>query len=91
MSLSTDRDPNPKLVTDTPVQRTELDRNTVRWVILGLLFLVTGFLGLPLLWVSKSFTPSEKVIWSVINILYTSTLIAITAAICWWAFRPLFA
>jgi hypothetical protein len=91
MSSSTESDSTPKLVTNTPVPRSELDRTTIRWIILCVLFFVTGFLGLPVLWVSKSFSLTEKIIWSVVNIVYTSTLIAITAAICWWAFRPLFA
>ncbi|MFN7893175.1 MAG: hypothetical protein ACK5OC_22965 [Pirellula sp.] len=67
-----------------------LDRQTTRIVMFVVLFGVTGFLGLPALWISKSFTPSEKIFWSIINTIYTSVLIGITAAICWWSYRQIF-
>lgn len=63
-----------------------LDRQTSRVLVFVTLFGVTGFLGLPLLWFSRSFSRREKIIWSLINILYTLALIAITAAICWWSY-----
>jgi len=56
-----------------------------RILIFAMLFGVTGFLGLPILWMSPSFSRLEKFFWSVVNILYTSGLIAICIAICWWA------
>jgi Mg2+ and Co2+ transporter CorA len=58
--------------------------------VLAILFFVTGFLGLPLLWMSPAFSRLEKVIWSLINILYTSVLIAVCIAICWWSYRQVF-
>ncbi len=58
-----------------------------RRLIFVLLFAVTGFLGLPILWMSPSFSRLEKVFWSVVNILYTSILIAICVAICYWAWN----
>jgi hypothetical protein len=67
-----------------------LDRRTTRIVMFVVLFGVTGFLGLPALWISKSFTPSEKVFWSIINTIYTLVLIGITAAICWWSYTQIF-
>jgi hypothetical protein len=67
-----------------------LDRRTTRIVMFVVLFGVTGFLGLPALWISKSFTPSEKIFWSIINTIYTLILIGITAAICWWSYRQIF-
>ncbi len=57
-----------------------------RLLILVLLFAVTGFLGLPILWLSPSFSRLEKYVWSVVNILYTSAFIALCLAICWWAY-----
>lgn len=66
-----------------------LDAGTTRTVIFILLFGVTGFLGLPLLWFSKSFTPAEKLLWSVINVVYTLTLIGLTALICWWSYTQI--
>lgn len=51
-----------------------------RPLIFGMLFGVTGALGLPLLWTSPVFTRKEKWLWSLINILYTLGLIAIAVA-----------
>jgi hypothetical protein len=53
--------------------------------VLLLLFLVTGFLGLPLLWMSRGFSPRMKVVWSIVNTIYTLLLIGCTVGILWWA------
>jgi len=58
-----------------------------RLLIFVLIFAVTGFLGLPILWMSPSFSRFEKYFWSVVNILYTSILMAICVAICFWAWN----
>ncbi len=71
-------------------QENDRDRKTARFLILAMLFLVTGFLGLPVLWLSKSFSLTEKLVWSVLNTIYTCALIAVTVAICVWALRPFF-
>ena len=87
-------------VTDTPVtpshgtnaQRTSRPRSeweqlvSNRKVILAMLFLVTGALGLPLLWLSPAFNATEKVIWSLVNLVYTLMLIGLCVAICYWAY-----
>ena len=57
-----------------------------RKVILAMLFLVTGALGLPLLWLSPAFNATEKVIWSLVNLVYTLMLIGLCVAICYWAY-----
>lgn len=57
-----------------------------RKVILLMLFFVTGALGLPLLWLSPAFNATEKVAWSLVNILYTLMLIGLCLAICFWAY-----
>lgn len=51
-----------------------------RPLILGVLFGVTGAIGLPLLWFSPSFTSKEKWLWSLVNILYTLLLVGLAAA-----------
>jgi hypothetical protein len=61
-----------------------------RKTVLAILFFVTGFLGLPLLWLSPAFSNLEKWVWSFINIVYTSALIAGTVAICWWSYKRIF-
>jgi len=56
----------------TDVRPSLLDRP---WFIIGLLFLVTAILGLPLLWVSRGFTRPWKVMLSVAVTLYTAVLL----------------
>lgn len=60
-----------------------------RAAILGLLFCVTGFLGIPFLWKSPKFSRTEKIVWSVVVTIYTLALIAIAAAICWWSYTQI--
>ena len=61
----------------TNAQRTSRPRSeweqlvSNRKVILAMLFFVTGALGLPLLWLSPAFNATEKVIWSLVNLVYT--------------------
>ncbi len=57
-----------------------------RPAILALLFFVTGFFGIPLLWMSDSFSRTEKIAWSIVVSVYTLLLIGATVAICWWAY-----
>jgi hypothetical protein len=55
------------------------------WAVLFLLFAVTGFLGIPVLWMSRGFTTTMKVVLSIVITIYTLALIGCTAAILWWA------
>jgi uncharacterized membrane protein YbhN (UPF0104 family) len=61
-----------------------------RFAVLGVLFLVTGFLGLPLLWMNKKFSNTERIVWSIVVIIYTCALIAFVGWIIWWAYRRIF-
>jgi hypothetical protein len=76
----------------TNAQRTSRPRSeweqlvSNRKVILAMLFFVTGALGLPLLWLSPAFNATEKVIWSLVNLVYTLMLIGLCVAICYWAY-----
>ncbi|MCU0708419.1 MAG: hypothetical protein MUF23_09020 [Pirellula sp.] len=58
-----------------------------RTTIFCLLFGATGFLGLPLLWMSPVFSRTEKILWSVINTLYTLALIGLAAWVCYWCYQ----
>jgi hypothetical protein len=60
-----------------------------RLAMFGMLFCVTGFLGLPFLWMSPKFTHAEKMVWSVVVVIYTLILIGITMAICWWSYSQI--
>lgn len=55
-------------------------------LMIGLLFFVTGALGLPLLWVSPAFSRRGKWWLSIVVTLYTIALIALTVGIVWWAY-----
>jgi hypothetical protein len=57
--------------------------------ILLLLFCVTGFLGLPLLWMSHAFSTTEKVVWSVVNSIFTLVLIGLCMGVCYWCYLQL--
>ncbi len=58
-----------------------------RWVVLVLLFGVTGVLGLPVLWLSRGFSRSEKWFWSFVVTVYTCLLIAVAVYSCWLAWQ----
>jgi hypothetical protein len=47
---------------------------------------MTGVLGLPLLWISHVFTVGEKVLWTILNTLYTLMLIGLAAGVCYWCY-----
>lgn len=58
--------------------------------VLAILFGVTGFLGLPLLWMNRRFSDGERVFWAIANIIYTSGLIYLAFRICLWSYRQIF-
>ena len=58
-----------------------------RGATLGILFLVTGALGIPLLWMSPHFTQRERLFWSVIVLIYTITLLAVAGGVMWWLYK----
>ena len=57
--------------------------------VLAVLFFVTGFLGLPLLWLSPLFSNAERWIWATINTIYTCTLVWIVFKICMWSWTQI--
>ena len=61
-----------------------------RLAVIGVLFGVTGFLGIPLLWMNKRFSNSERVFWAILVTIYTLILIYIAWAICAWSYRQIF-
>ena len=58
-------------------------------LVLSCLFLVTGFLGLPLLWMNRGFSGAERIFWSVIVTIYTLILIAIVGIVLVWVYRQI--
>lgn len=57
--------------------------------VLACLFLVTGFLGLPLLWMNRRFSTTERLLWAIVVIIYTLALIAFVVGIVLWCYRQI--
>jgi hypothetical protein len=77
----------PKLPDSKPSAWREVVDNP--WVVLALLFLVMGFLGLPILWASRGFSRRAKVWLSLVVIVYTLALIGCTGAVLWWSYQSI--
>jgi len=60
-----------------------------RLAVLGVLFLMTGFLGLPLLWMNPRFSNMERWLWAVIVTIYTCILIALAGWIVMWSWNSI--
>ncbi len=60
-----------------------------KFAVLAMLFLVTGALGIPLLWSNKRFSPTERKVWAIVVSIYTITLLLGTTAICYWSYRKI--
>ncbi len=52
-----------------------------------MLFGVTAALGLPLLWKSRVFSRTEKIVWSVLVSLYTALIFWIFFKIMSWSYQ----
>ena len=61
-----------------------------RAAVLAILFLVTGALGIPLLWMNQKFSNLERIVWSIVVTIYTVALIAIAWMIVVWSYRQIF-
>ena len=54
--------------------------------VLALLFLATAALGIPLLWKSPRFTPTERIVWAVVVAVYTLLIFWAFGAVMWWSY-----
>jgi cobalamin synthase len=61
-----------------------------RGAVLAALFLVTGALGIPLLWMNHKFSNVERIVWTIIVTIYTIILVLIVWAIVMWSYRQIF-
>ena len=80
-------------VQDTPAPSSTTNANPLlhnRMAVFAMLFLVTGVLGIPLLWMNKNFSNSERIFWAIVVTIYTALLIFIAAAIVMWSWRQIF-
>ncbi|TWU58043.1 hypothetical protein [Rubripirellula reticaptiva] len=60
-----------------------------KWAVIAILFAVTGFLGIPLLWMNQSFNSAERIFWAVVVTIYTVLLIGGAVAVCMWSYRQI--
>ena len=64
-----------------------------QWLMIGMLFLVTAALGLPLLWISRGFSTWAKVILTIAVLVWTVLVFWVFFLImawCWSQLRPVF-
>ncbi len=69
----------------TPTLFADMIQN--RGAVLAVLFLATGVLGIPLLWMNERFGKGERIFWSVVVTIYTVVLVAAVGWICLWSYR----
>ena len=55
------------------------------WIVLFLLFFVMAILAIPLLWMSRAFSMSSKILLSMVAIGYTGLLFWLTWLVLYWA------
>jgi hypothetical protein len=58
-----------------------------RWLVLALLFLVTGALGVPILWASGAFSRNAKILLTLVVTIYTLLICTVAALIVLWAYQ----
>lgn len=58
-----------------------------RGAVLSFLFLVAGVVGLPLLWVNPNFSRRERILWSVVVLLYSLTILILAGGMLWWIYQ----
>jgi hypothetical protein len=57
------------------------------WLMLGMLFGVTLFLGLPFLWISRGFSPLGKVVVTLLVLVWTVIVFACFFAVLVWCWQ----
>ena len=56
------------------------------WLVLALLFFVTLFLGLPVLWYSRAFSRTSKLVWTALVLLWSAVVCAVFVWVMWWCY-----
>lgn len=59
------------------------------WLMVGMLFGVTLFLGLPFLWISRGFTPLGKVVVTILVLVWTLIVFACFFGVMYWCAQRL--
>jgi hypothetical protein len=55
------------------------------WLLIAMLFLVTGALGLPFLWISRGFTTFNKSVLTIVVLAWTALAIWLTWLVVVWS------
>jgi cytochrome c biogenesis protein CcdA len=58
-----------------------------RWIVLAGLFLVTGALGIPFLWIGRAFSTRMKILLSIAVTLYTALLLWLFGLVMLWSYH----
>ena len=84
MTLSENRTRPQHLPTRRLDWRSLLDN---RWIVLAGLFLVTGALGIPFLWIGRAFSTRMKILLSIVVTLYTALLLWLFWLVMLWSYH----
>lgn len=84
MTASPDAPPKPTPAPPAESKWRQLADNPT--AVIALIFLVTGCLGIPVILICRGFSPSKKVLWIVVSILYTALLFFLVGLVCMWAY-----
>ena len=84
------RDSTPSVDLPEPSAGSASEMVQSRAAVLAMLFLVTGALGIPLLWMNQRFSNLERIVWSIIVTIYTIALIVIAWMIVMWSYHQIF-
>ena len=84
MAAPTPHEPRESLLPDKPRSQREMVQS--KTAVLVILFAVTGVLGVPLLWMNKQFTNTERIFWAILVTLYTLFLVYVAYAVCAWSY-----
>ena len=78
--------------TDVPKHKSEEHHGLLqsRGAVLSFVFLVAGVVGLPLLWMNPNFSRNERVLWTVLIVMYSITLLILAGGIVFWVYQAIF-
>lgn len=55
------------------------------WAVLAAIFFAMAAFGIPLLWISRGFSPRMRVFWSIVTVLYTCLLLWLFYLVMSWS------
>lgn len=58
-----------------------------RWAVLAAIFFAMMFLGLPLLWRCPSFSRFEKLIWTIVVLVYSGLILWVFFLVMSWSYQ----